>query len=155
MWGVPAPAMPQVNQRTENTDKINIGIKILPFKMSLVENGKKKADICIYKLNGKGDWKVIIHCSHYTRPQGQLCWMIRQKKINTFSHTNICHRYLAAIYKKDSKSSKANSRIITQDVPDATFISKIPWIQTRRIIHHLSSFAVYLSNWRKVLSERG
>lgn len=36
------PAMPQVNQRTENRKRINIGIKILPFKMSLVENRQKK-----------------------------------------------------------------------------------------------------------------
>lgn len=97
--------MPQVNQRTENRDKSNKGIKILLFKMSFVEK-KKKADVCIYKLNGKGEYKVIIHCSHYTRPWGQLHWMIRQRKINTFSYTNICHRYLGAIYKRTQKAVK-------------------------------------------------
>lgn len=51
------PAVPQLSQRTENTDKSNQGRKILPFKMSFVEKEgkKKKADPYIYKLNGKGD----------------------------------------------------------------------------------------------------
>lgn len=50
------PAVPQLSQRTENRDKSDKGMKILPFKMSLVETGrKKKLDLCIYKLNGKGE----------------------------------------------------------------------------------------------------
>lgn len=56
IWGVPVP---QVDRRTENTDKSNKDVKILTFKMSFVEKGeekkKKKADLCIYKPNGKGE----------------------------------------------------------------------------------------------------
>lgn len=42
MWGAPVPAVPQLSQRTENTDKSNKGMKILPFKMSSVETGGRK-----------------------------------------------------------------------------------------------------------------
>lgn len=56
MQGASVPAMPQVNHRIENTYKSNKGIKILSFKMSFVEKEKrKKADLCIYKPNGKGE----------------------------------------------------------------------------------------------------
>lgn len=36
------PAVPQLSQRTENTDKSNKGRKILPFKMSYVEKEEEK-----------------------------------------------------------------------------------------------------------------
>jgi len=39
MQGAPVP---QEKQRTENTDRSNKGIKILPVKISFVEKGEKK-----------------------------------------------------------------------------------------------------------------
>lgn len=41
-WGVLVPAMPQVNQRTKDTDTSNTGTKILPFRMCFVEKEEEK-----------------------------------------------------------------------------------------------------------------